>query len=103
VKFTEPTGRVIACESPLGDTVMECAMDHGVAGIVAQCGGGCTCATCHCYVAPPWLDKLPEPHPDELALLEYVYNRRPTSRLACQLFLTDELDGVEIELPPRQL
>ncbi len=82
---------------------MDGALDHNLPGILGQCGGGCTCSTCHCYVAPSWADRLPAPHPDELDLLAYALDRRPTSRLACQLKITEALDGLEVEVPQRQL
>ena len=82
---------------------MDGALDNGVSGILGQCGGGCTCSTCHCFVEPGRLDELPEPHPDELDLLEYVPTRQPNSRLACQIVLTPELDGLEVRLPREQV
>ena len=65
--------------------------------------GGCTCSTCHCYVTDPWFERLPAPHPDELELLEFALERRPQSRLSCQIKLTAELDGLTVRLPSRQL
>ncbi|MEM8767322.1 MAG: 2Fe-2S ferredoxin [Pseudomonadota bacterium] len=103
VSYRQPSGEVAIVEVPLGDSVMDGALDHNVPGILGQCGGGCTCCTCHCYVEPGWADQLPAPHPDELDLLEYALGRRPTSRLACQLTLTEALDGLEVEVPERQL
>jgi 2Fe-2S ferredoxin len=88
---------------PIGDTVMDGALDNNIPGILGQCGGGCTCSTCHCYVEPPWQARLPPPHPDELELLAYAVDRRPSSRLSCQLRLTEALDGLVVSLPERQL
>ena len=103
VSYRQANGTTSVVEVPLGDSVMDGALDHNVPGILGQCGGGCTCCTCHCYVAPAWADRLPAPHPDELDLLAYALDRRSTSRLACQLKLTEALDGLEVELPERQL
>ena len=86
----------------IGDTVMDCALDNGVHGIIGQCGGGCTCSTCHCYVEAPWLGRLPEISEDESALLEYVWERRRNSRLSCQIRMTPALDGIVVYLPLRQ-
>jgi 2Fe-2S ferredoxin len=103
VTYRRADGVRSTVEVAAGDTVMDGALDNGIPGIIGQCGGGCTCSTCHCYVASPWQDKVPAAEADELALLEYVIDRRPTSRLACQIRVTDALDGLVVELPERQL
>lgn len=82
---------------------MDAALDNAVDGIIAQCGGGCTCSTCHCYVDEAWAKQIPGPSSDELELLEYVYERGPTSRLACQVFVNDTEDGIVVRLPDRQI
>lgn len=81
---------------PLGHTLMEAAIDNGVVGIIGECGGACACATCHSYVADAWLDKLPAMTEMEDTMLDAALDRRPTSRLACQLEVTEALDGLEI-------
>ena len=86
-----------------GDTAMDAALDNGVAGILAQCGGGCTCATCHCYVDEAWLERLPAPHAGELDLLEYLPTRRPTSRLSCQIVMSPALSGLRLLIPAAQV
>jgi 2Fe-2S ferredoxin len=102
IVFIEPTGARREIEAPVGVTVMEVARQHGVAGIVAQCGGACACATCHVYVAPEWLGKL-EPREDmEEGMLENAWEPRPNSRLSCQVHVTAELDGLELTVPLRQ-
>ncbi|MEM7003415.1 MAG: 2Fe-2S iron-sulfur cluster-binding protein [Pseudomonadota bacterium] len=85
-----------------GDTLMDVALDHGVPGIIAQCGGGCTCCTCHGYVAAAWRPHLPTPHPDEADMLEYAWQPQAGSRLLCQIPLTEKLEGVEVTVPARQ-
>ena len=102
IVFVHPDGRREAHSVAPGETVMDCALDNGVAGIVAQCGGGCTCSTCHCYVDEPWLALLPAMIDDERALLEYVWEWRHDSRLSCQIFVTPALDGIVVRLPERQ-
>ncbi len=81
---------------------MDAALDNGVAGIKAQCGGGCTCCTCHCWVRRPWFEQLPPPHKDEFHMLEYAWGREANSRLSCQIELTDVLDGIEVDVPQQQ-
>jgi len=79
---------------------MDVALDHEVAGIAAQCGGGCTCSTCHCYVAEAWRQRIEPPAAEELEILAYVPDRKPGSRLSCQIFLDDDLDGLVVHVPP---
>ena len=78
---------------------MDCAVDNGVAGIYAQCGGGCTCSTCHGVVANHWFGRVGGPEGDERDILDFVPERRPTSRLTCQIVLDDALDGLVIHIP----
>jgi 2Fe-2S ferredoxin len=100
VKFVSASGGVIDAECSSGCTLMECASNHMVAEIEAQCGGGCACGTCHCYPRIEWLDKLPPMEDIEACTLEGgMAEIRPTSRLACQIELTEELSGLIIDLP----
>ena len=88
----------------VGLSVMQGATSHGIDGIVAECGGNAMCATCHVYVEPDQLDRLPPMGADEDALLEGTASeRRPNSRLSCQLPVTPELDGLVVRLPERQV
>jgi 2Fe-2S ferredoxin len=103
VTYIGADGRITTVEVAAGDSVMDGALDNNIPGIIGQCGGGCTCSTCHCYVTDPWFERLPAPHPDELELLEFALERRPQSRLSCQIKLTAELDGLTVRLPSRQL
>ena len=90
-------------EVPVGRSLMLGATINGVAGIEADCGGTLSCATCHVYVDPAWIDRLPEPELMEVELMEGVAaERRPNSRLSCQILLTEALDGLTVELPARQ-
>jgi ferredoxin, 2Fe-2S len=103
ITYVEPGGRRVEAEIDSGLSVMQGAMDLGIDGIEAQCGGMCSCATCHCYVAPEWLARLPPPQDDELVMLQNVAaERRPNSRLSCQLKMTPALDGLLVEYPDRQ-
>ena len=90
-------------EVAVGRSVMLGATINGVAGIEADCGGTLSCATCHVYVDPAWVDRLPEPEQMEVELMEGVAaERRPNSRLSCQIVLTEALDGLTVEVPARQ-
>lgn len=82
---------------------METAVKHGVPGIVAECGGGLSCATCHVYVSPEFLEKTgtAEDFEDEM-LDDTVSERKANSRLSCQIRMTDELDGLEVTIAMEQ-
>jgi len=84
-------------------TVMEAAMLNNVPGIVAECGGGCSCATCHVYVSSEWIDRLPPAAPEEVDLVEFLDGAQPNSRLSCQIELDANLDGLTVETPPDQV
>ena len=84
-----------------GVSLMELARQHGVAGIMGDCGGGCACATCHVYVDAAWWDKVGEPDDIEFAMLDMVSDvQRDNSRLCCQIKLSEELDGIEVTVAP---
>jgi 2Fe-2S ferredoxin len=100
--FISHDGREQEVEAQPGTTVMQAAVDNFVDGIVAECGGACSCATCHCYVDGDWLHKLPEADPLELQMIDCALDPRPNSRLSCQLVVEDTLDGLVLRLPARQ-
>jgi len=103
IVFIHPDGARQALEIAEGTSVMDGATSQGVDAIVAECGGNCMCATCHVYVDPARLDSLPALSEDEDALLDSTASeRRPNSRLSCQLTVTPALDGLELTLPERQ-
>jgi 2Fe-2S ferredoxin len=85
-----------------GSTVMENAIRNSVPGIVAECGGACACATCHVYVDEAFAEKVGKPDPMEEDMLDFAYDVRPTSRLSCQIRMTDALDGLVVHVPERQ-
>jgi 2Fe-2S ferredoxin len=102
IVFIEPGGARREVTAPIGITLMEAARQHGVQGIVAQCGGACACATCHVYIDPDWMAKL-EPREDmEEGMLESAWEPRPNSRLSCQVHVTAELDGLLVTVPKQQ-
>ena len=103
VTYVQPNGVPKTVDVPAGTTAMEAAIDNDVAGIVAECGGACSCATCHVYVEPAWLDKLPRPEPQEDGMLDCVLDRRANSRLSCQIVLKDSLDGLVVRVADEQI
>jgi len=100
IVFIQPDGTRQEIEVDLGYSVMEAATLNGIPGIEAECGGACSCATCHVHVDPAWIDKLPEMDPMEDAMLDAASDRQPTSRLTCQIEMTDELDGLTVTVVP---
>ncbi|CAN7594189.1 2Fe-2S iron-sulfur cluster-binding protein [Phenylobacterium sp. LjRoot219] len=91
-----------AVDVPVGWSVMEGAKKNNVPGIDADCGGGCSCATCHVFVEPDWRARTGERNPIEDATLEFAENVVPNSRLACQIKVTDNLDGLVVRMPESQ-
>ncbi len=100
--FIEPDGGRRAVDAPVGISLMEVAKQQGIAGVVAQCGGACACATCHVYVDPAWMGKLPPREDMEEGMLEIAWEPRPNSRLSCQIEITAGLDGLVVTVPGRQ-
>ncbi|WBU65238.1 2Fe-2S iron-sulfur cluster-binding protein [Paracoccus aerodenitrificans] len=104
ITYIEHNGTAHEIDVRNGMTVMEGARDNGVPGIEADCGGACACSTCHVYVAAEWVDKLPAKDPMEEDMLDFAWEPDPErSRLTCQLKVTDELDGLVVNLPEKQI
>ena len=85
-----------------GLTVMEGAVQNNIPGIDADCGGGMACATCHVYVQDEWYDKLPKKEDGEEDMLDMAYEPKKNSRLSCQIVVSDELDGLKVNIPSKQ-
>jgi 2Fe-2S ferredoxin len=103
ITFVAHDGSPHVVEAAIGMTLMEAARDDGVRGIVAECGGACSCSTCHVYVAPEWVDRLPPREALEQDMLEFAHEPDPArSRLSCQITVTEALDGLLVDLPERQ-
>src|SRR5262245_64054013 len=81
---------------------METAIRNNVPGIEAECGGACACATCHVYVDEAWREKVGGPSPMEEDMLDFGYDVRPSSRLSCQIKVTENLDGLVVTTPDKQ-
>lgn len=104
ITFIRPDGAQRELAVAEGTNLMQAATHHGLDGIVAECGGNAMCATCHVYVDEAWSERLPPLSDDEDALLDgAAAERRPTSRLSCQIIATTALDGLVVRLPDRQV
>lgn len=102
LKFLLPDGQEQIVEAEAGQTVMEAAVDNMVPGIIAECGGCCSCATCHVQVDQTWFQKLEELDDMEEDMLEFAVEPSDTSRLSCQITVSDELDGFTARVPEGQ-
>lgn len=99
VIFVDPGGEEREVEADAGLSLMEAALQNGIDAIRADCGGACSCATCHVHVAPEWGDRLPLLSETENLMLEFVAGRDQYSRLSCQIDVTSDLDGLTVKLP----
>ena len=102
ITFIEHAGTKHTVEAENGMTVMEAAVKNSVPGIDADCGGACACATCHVYVGKDWLDKTGTAEQMEEDMLDFAFDVRDNSRLSCQIKVTDEIDGLVVDLPEKQ-
>jgi ferredoxin, 2Fe-2S len=103
VTYIEHNGTQHQVEVPAGDSIMRGAVDNAIDGIVAECGGGLACATCHCYVDDAWIDRVGPPSETEMQMLESTAaERKRGSRLSCQISASDKLDGLIVRLPEKQ-
>jgi 2Fe-2S ferredoxin len=102
VTFIESSGNEKKVEAGEGSTLMEAAVKNGVGGILAECGGACTCATCHVYVDEAWAARVGPASGDEEEMLTLAVDPQPNSRLSCQIALTAELDGLVVRVPVAQ-
>jgi 2Fe-2S ferredoxin len=103
VTYVEFNGTAHTVDVPEGTSVMQGAIDNNIEGIVAECGGGMACATCHCYVDDAWMDKVGPATEPEHDMLEFSASEtRSTSRLSCQIIVSDKLEGLVVHLPEAQ-
>ena len=102
ITFIEAGGKEHEVEAEEGQSVMQAAVNNLIPGILAECGGFASCATCHAYIDEPWLGKLPPPDVSEEGMIECAFHVRPSSRLTCQLQVTPALDGLVVRLPVSQ-
>ena len=102
IKYIEHNGKEHEIEVANGLSVMEGAVQNNIPGIDADCGGGMACATCHVYVKEEWFDKLPKKEDGEEDMIDMAYEPNKFSRLSCQLTVSEELDGLIVQLPEKQ-
>lgn len=91
-----------AVDSVAGLTLMEAALENNVPGILAECGGACSCATCQVFIDENWRDRVGQPNAMEDDMLDFAYERRENSRLSCQIVLDESLNGLIVYIPVRQ-
>ena len=104
IKYVEHSGFEHVVEVSNGLTVMEGARDNNIPGIDADCGGACACSTCHVYIHPDWVAKVPVREPMGEDMLDFAYEPdSERSRLTCQLKVTDALDGLIVQMPEKQI
>jgi len=104
VTYVEYNGTQHEAEVRNGDSVMQGAVTNLIDGIVAECGGGLACATCHCYVDDAWIDRVGPPSETERQMLESTASETKLgSRLSCQIAVSDALDGLVVHLPETQI
>lgn len=102
ITYIEFNGREHVVDVPTGMSVMEGAKKNGVPGIDADCGGGCSCGTCHVFVDPAWLAQVGGRTPIEEATIEFAEGVEPNSRLSCQIKVSEALDGLVVRMPESQ-
>ena len=103
ITYKDKSGNSKTLEVEKGLTVMEGAIQNNVPGIDADCGGSMACATCHVYVKEEWFNKLPKKEDGEEDMLDMAFEPKKNSRLSCQLMVSDQLDGLVVNLPEKQV
>ena len=102
ITYIEKDGKLHTIDVANGLTVMEGAVQNNITGIDADCGGSMACATCHVYVKEEWFNKIPKKEDGEEDMIDMAYKPNKFSRLSCQLTVSDELDGLVVQLPEKQ-
>jgi 2Fe-2S ferredoxin len=100
--FVESSGEEHSVDGAIGDSAMQAAVNNSVPGIDADCGGACSCATCHVYVQDNWIAIVGAAGGPEQDLLDGLENARPASRLSCQIAVIEEFDGLRLSIPTAQ-
>ena len=103
ITYIEHNGTPHTVDVENGLTVMEGALQNNVPGIDADCGGGMACATCHVYVKDEWFDKINKKNEGEDDMLDQAFEPKKNSRLSCQIIVSDEIDGLVVDLPSKQI
>jgi len=102
ITYIEYNGKTHTIDVAQGLSVMEGAIQNNISGIDADCGGGMACATCHVYVKEEWFDKLPKKENGEEDMIDMAHEPNKFSRLSCQLIVSNELEGLIVQLPEKQ-
>ena len=102
ITYIENSGKSHTIEVANGLTVMEGAVQKDISGIDADCGGSMACATCHVYVKEEWFNKLPKKEDGEEDMLDMAFEPKKNSRLSCQIVVSDELEGLTVNIPSKQ-
>ena len=102
IKYTTHDNQKFEVEVQNGLTVMEGAVQNDIPGIDADCGGGMACATCHVYVKEDLFNKIPKKEDGEEDMLDMAFEPKTNSRLSCQIVVSDEIDGLEVNIPSKQ-
>ena len=102
ITYIEDNGKSHQIDVANGLTVMEGAVQNNIPGIDADCGGSMACATCHVYVKEDWFNRLPKKENGEEDMIDMAYEPNKFSRLSCQITVSDELDGLVVQLPKKQ-
>jgi 2Fe-2S ferredoxin len=102
ILFIEHSGKQHSIDAEIGKTLMQNAVDKMLPGIIGDCGGACSCATCHCYIDGDWAAKVDTKTDAEDAMLDGALHTQAGSRLTCQIMMTEALDGLVVRLPVSQ-
>lgn len=102
ITFIEPDGSEREVEVLEGTSIMQAALDNGVTGIMGDCGGACSCATCHCYIDEGYISQLPGVDAIEASMLDFAIDPQPNSRLGCQVTITETVSGIIVRMPQSQ-
>ena len=103
ITYIDHSGNSRTVDVKNGLTVMEGAVQNDIPGIDADCGGGMACATCHVYVKEEWFNKLPKKEDGEEDMLDMAFEPKKNSRLSCKLMVTEQLEGLVVNLPEKQV
>ena len=102
ITYIEHNGTNHTVDVQNGLTVMEGAVQNNIPGIDADCGGSMACATCHVYVKEDWFDNINKKNEGEDDMLDQAYEPKKNSRLSCQIIVSDDLDGLVVDMPEKQ-
>ena len=102
ITYIEHKGKEHHIEMPIGFSIMEGAIKNSIPGIDADCGGSCACATCHVYVDEKFLSKVPKAQESEQDMIDFIQDANKSSRLSCQIVITNDLDGIVVRMPENQ-